>query len=160
MSLNVRTLPDPWMALGIALHFVARREPFSRFPAGELVRTLAGQVHRGHYLLAFDTSSNPAKVVGYCGWALYDNAQADRLVTSSEPLPDGLASGGDVVWMLTAVVEDRAAFHELRRRTRTLYPGHRLMAIRHKAGGRRIVLDRPTVGAPAGRPDEGGGLLR
>lgn len=141
MPMTVRTFPDPWMALGIAVHFVAKREPFAQFPAGDLTRTLAAQTRRGHYLFALDTNVRPAKVRGYCGWALFTTDVADRCAQASGPLPDGLEAGGDVVWLLTAAVENSSAYSALQRELRSLYPGHRLMAVRHKSG-RRIVLER------------------
>ena len=63
-------------ALGVAAHFVAKFDTFGRFPAADLVRTLNGQINRGHYLFALDASADPARVIGYFGWALYDQAVA------------------------------------------------------------------------------------
>jgi hypothetical protein len=142
MGLVVKKVRDPWLALGLAAHFVAKREPFSRFPAGELIRTLGAQAQRGHYLFALDASANPARVIGYFGWALYEHELAERFAATGAPPPDELAGSGDVVWMLTAVAEDRRAFFALAKGTRALYPNHRLMAVRHKAGGRTIRFDQ------------------
>jgi hemolysin-activating ACP:hemolysin acyltransferase len=146
----VKKIPGPWLALGLAARFVAKREPFSRFPAGDLIRTLNGQIQRGHYLFALDTSADPARVVGYLGWALYDNAVAERFAATGVPPSDELATGADVVWILTAVAEDRGAFSALSKHARALYPTHRVMAIRHKSGGKRVVtLDQSRERAKA-----------
>jgi hemolysin-activating ACP:hemolysin acyltransferase len=146
MALEVRKLPDRWRALGLAAHFVAKRDTFGRFPASDLIRTLSGQIERGHYLFAFDTSTNPARVCGYIGWSLYDVAAAERFAQTSVPPPD-LASGGDVVWILTAVAESRGAFVAMIKALRALYPAHRVMGIRHKPD-RRVMFDRRRARDP------------
>lgn len=145
MTIMVKKIPDAWVAIGLAAHFVAKREPFSRFPAGDLIRTLSNQVHRENYLFALDIVANaarPARVIGYFGWALYDEAVAERFAATGVPPPDELTTGGDVIWILTAAAENRGAFFALAKATRALYPAHRVMAIRRKAGGRRVTLDQ------------------
>lgn len=106
----------------MAAHFVAKREPFSRFPAGDLIRTLSAQIRKGHYLFALDPAVKPVRVVRYLGWALYDHAVAERFAATGVPPSDGLPTGGDVVWILTAVAEK--------------------MGVRHKAGGKRVKFDQ------------------
>jgi hemolysin-activating ACP:hemolysin acyltransferase len=142
MAVVVRTVRDPWMALGLAAHFVARRETFGRFSASELIRTLNAQITRKHFLFAFDTSTDPARVIGYFGWTLYDHTSAERFAATGKPPPGDLASGGDVLWILTSVAENKSAFFALVKATRALYPSHRVMAIRHKPGGKRVLLDQ------------------
>lgn len=142
MPVTVRKMPNTWMALGLAAHFVAGNETFGGFPASELIRTLEGQIRRGHYLFALDTSTDPGRVVGYFGWALYDDAEAERFAASGAPPARERADGGSVLWILTAAATSRAAFFALVRATRALYPTHRVMAVRHKTGGRRIVFDQ------------------
>jgi hemolysin-activating ACP:hemolysin acyltransferase len=141
MAITVKKIPGLWLALGLAAHFVAKREPFSNFPASDLIRTLNGQIQREHYLFAFDTTTEPARIVGYFGWALYDHTVAERFSTTSIPPSDELSNGNDVVWILTAVAENRQAFFALIKSMRALYPSYRMMAVRHKAGGRRVVFD-------------------
>lgn len=138
LSIEVRALPGRWPALGVAAHFVARREPFARFPAGELLRTLSGQVERGHALFAFAG----ATVVGYLGWAMYDSAAADRFARTGVP-PTADPVDGEVVWVLTAAAERDAALAALIRGLRRRYPGRRAMGMRHRAGGARVVFDQP-----------------
>jgi hypothetical protein len=142
MTLEVRKIADRWRALGLAAHFVAKHEPFSRFPAGDLIRTLNAQVQRGHYLFALDTSSDPARVTGFFGWSLYHQAAAERFAATGVPPTDELTSGGDVAWLVTAVADSRPAFFALAKAARALYPNHRVMGIRHKRDGRRIIFDQ------------------
>lgn len=142
MAIVVRKAPGPWVALGLAANFVARHEPFSRFPAADLVRTLSGQVHRGHYHFALDDSGKPARVLGYFGWALYDDEEAERFATTGAAPPGERASGGTVLWVMTAAAVDRAAFFTLVKATRALYPDHRVMAVRNKPTGQKVVLDQ------------------
>jgi hemolysin-activating ACP:hemolysin acyltransferase len=142
MTLAVKKIPDRWRALGLAANFVAKHEPFGRFPAGDLIRTLSAQVQRGHCLFALDTSNDPARVVGYVGWSLYDHAAAERFAATGVPPAEELANGGDVVWVLTAVADTRSGFFALAKAARALYPAHRVMGIRHKRDGRRITFDQ------------------
>jgi hemolysin-activating ACP:hemolysin acyltransferase len=151
MTLIVRKMPGKWPALGVAAHYLCRREPFSRFPAGELIGTLNGQLQRGHYLFVLDDATRPAKVVGYAGWALYDHAAAERYAATGAPPAEELAEGGDVAWILTAAADSRPAFFALLREMRRLYPQHRAMAVRHK-GGRRVLFDRWPPGHRDNRP--------
>jgi len=152
LNLVIKKVPGPWLALGVAAHFVARLETFGRFPAADLIRTLNGQISRGHYLFALDASADPARVVGYFGWALFDQAVGERFAATGMPPPDDLASNGDVLWILTAAAQDRSAFFALVKATRALYPHHRVMAVRHKPGGRRIVLDQSRARVRARKP--------
>jgi hypothetical protein len=141
MAIVVKTMSNRWLALGLAAHYVASRAPFGGFTAGDLVRTLSGQVERGHYLFALDTGTDPARVVGYYGWALYPHAIAERFAAVGAPPPDDDGRKGEVVWILTAAAEDRVAFFALAKAARARYPHHRVMAIRHKQH-RRVLFDQ------------------
>jgi hypothetical protein len=154
MTITVKKIPGLWLALGLASHFVAKREPFSSFPASDLIRTLSGQIQRDHYLFALDTSTDPARVIGYFGWALYDHAAAERFAATAIPPSDELLKGSDVVWILTAVAENRRAFFALIKGLRALYPTYRAMAIRHKAGGKRVLFDQSRERIKAKRPPD------
>jgi len=153
LMVQVVTLPSPTLALGTALHFVARREPFASFRAADLVSTVNGQVQRGHYRFAVDGQ----RVLGYVGWALYDADVAARAAAGGHPPPtSAMTQGADVVWILTAVSTTPAAFVALVRALRAAYPDLRMMGVRHKPGPHgerreRIVFDRrPCDDAPAG----------
>jgi hemolysin-activating ACP:hemolysin acyltransferase len=142
MPITVQKMATPWTALGLAAHFVARHDTFGRFPAADLIRTLSAQIHRGHYLFALDVSTDPARVLGYIGWALYDDAQAERFAATGVPPAQERADGGTVVWIMTAAADSREAFFALAKAGRALYPTHRIMGIRHKANGRRVGFDQ------------------
>jgi hypothetical protein len=118
-----------------------RTRSVQRLRGGDLVRTLSGQVERGHYLFALDTGTDPARVVGYYGWALYPQAVAERFAMVGAPPPEDPGREGEVVWILTAAAEDRAAFFALAKAARARYPHHRVMAIRHKPH-RRVLFDQ------------------
>lgn len=136
--MEVRTLPGRLVALGAAAHFVSRHEPFASFPSSSLIRTLSSQVDRGHYRFAIEGQ----RVVGYIGWALYDEADAQAFERTGQSPPDERALGADVVWILTAAVSGAEALLPMYKALRALYPGRRLMGIRHKGGGRRMIFDR------------------
>lgn len=137
-DLSVRTLASPMTALGVAAHFVARHAPFDSFPAGALMRTLSGEIDRGHYRLALEGR----RVVGYLGWALYTTATAERFAATGRPPLDADEPGASVVWVLTAVSARPDALLALYRAVRAAHPGLLLMAMRHKPGGRRVVVRR------------------
>lgn len=145
--ISVQRVPDSWMALGLASHFIARRKPFGNYRADDLIRTLDGQIRRGHYVFALDTSQKVARVIGYLGWALYDLATAEQFAASGKPPATELADGGDVIWMLTVAADDRRALMAMTKATRALYPSHRLMGMRHKPGGRKVFFDQMPEGA-------------
>lgn len=139
--IKVVTLSHPGQALGSALHYVARREPFASFRAADLVATLSGEIDRGHYRFAIDG----ARVLGYLGWALYDAPVAARCAAGGHPPPPPqLAHGADVLWVLTAVSSTPAAFIAMVRAVRRAHPQLRWMGVRHKAG-RRFVFDRQPL---------------
>jgi uncharacterized RDD family membrane protein YckC len=99
---------------------------------------LSAQIEREHCLFALEG----ARVVGYLGWAMFDAAVAEPFARGAPPPPNALAQGRDVTWILTAVATHPAALMALVRALRAQYPGTRLMGVRHKAGGRRVVFDR------------------
>jgi hemolysin-activating ACP:hemolysin acyltransferase len=96
--IEIRRLKDPSTTLGVALHFLSQRDPFASFPARELVATVDGQIRRGTYLLAL----KEMRVVGYLGWALFDEATAADFARTMMAPSSSLIEGGDVVWVLTA----------------------------------------------------------
>jgi hemolysin-activating ACP:hemolysin acyltransferase len=144
MAITVKKISGVWLALGVAAHLLAKREPFANFRSSDLIRTLSAQIHSGHYLLALDSSTkaSDARVVGYLGWALYDHTAAEQFAATGAPPAEGLTEGGDVIWVLTFAAEDRHAFFELTKAARTLYPRHRVMGIRHKAGRKKVMFDQ------------------
>jgi hypothetical protein len=146
-GLSVRPLTGQWGRLGVALHFVARQEPFASFRSADLVSTLSAQIQREHCLFALDGE----RVVGYLGWAEYDAAVARRFAAGGAPPPNTLARGKDVVWILTAAATHDAALMALVRTLRSEHAGMRVMGIRHKPEGRRVVFDRAAREQAVGR---------
>lgn len=141
-ALTLRPLSGRWGRLGVALHFVARLAPFANFRSTELVATLDAQIQREHCLFAL----RGERVVGYLGWALYDAAVAERFARGGAAPANALAHGSDVAWILTAASVDGAALMALVRALRARYPAMRVMGIRHKGAGRRVVFDRAPRG--------------
>ncbi|MFB2552315.1 hypothetical protein [Ensifer soli] len=137
--MDVRRLRDPFTALGVALHFLGQRAPFSTFKAADLVSTVDGQIRREHYLMALDGQ----KVAGYIGWALFDNETADRLTATGEQPSNDLAAkfakGGDAVWLLTVAATRTDALRKLLAAGRSLYPGKRILGVRHGAAKDHLV---------------------
>lgn len=134
----IQTLPGRFQALGVALHFLARRPPFAGFTADQLVRTVDAQLVRGHARFAVEGK----RVVGFLGWALYDREDALGFARTGVPPDDAKAMGRDVVWVLTAAATGPRVLLALIEELRRLYPGRRVMGVRHKPRGRRVVFDR------------------
>lgn len=127
---------DPHRALGIATHFLAHRVPFARFRAGELLATLDGEICRKHYLFAFEGP----RVVGYLGWALFDEPTAERLAATMHPPSNELAArfatSGDVGWVLTAAAITPTTMHALAAAARQRHPVKYVYGVRHGPDGR------------------------
>lgn len=137
--LELRELASRSATIGTALQFLARRAPFRGFSAGTLVPTVAGQVTRGHYLLALEGR----RVAGYLGWAMYDREDALAFARTGTAPPEDRCQGRDVVWLLTLAATERAAMDLMLAEGRRRYAGLRVMGVRHKPGGRAVVFDQP-----------------
>ena len=135
-GLVVTRMKDNQAALGVALHFLGRRKPFAGFRAGELVATIARQVDTRRYMMAFDSG----RLVGFLGWDLFGAEAAERFAATMRPPRRGEEGGEDVVWLLIAAAEQRRALMLMLEAGRRLYPGRRVMGVRHKPGGRPVVF--------------------
>jgi hemolysin-activating ACP:hemolysin acyltransferase len=137
MALTVRRLGSRMAALGAAAQFVALRQPFAAFPAQHLIATLHGQIAREHYLFALDGQA----VRAYLGWAMFDEAVAERVLRTGQAPTLGEAASGDILWILTAAATDRAALLSCVNALRAQRPGGRVMGVRHRTNGRAAVFD-------------------
>jgi hypothetical protein len=136
-ELKILRIPDRYTALGIAAHFLARREVFTKFGFGELVTTIDGQIERAHYRFVFAGS----KLVGYVGYAVYAAADARAFAETGAPPPFDRATGSDVLWVLTLAVTEDAALDLIHRTLSREFAGKRVMAIRQKADGQRHFVN-------------------
>jgi hypothetical protein len=139
-GLVVTRMKDNQAALGVALHFLGRRKPFAGFRAGELIPTIARQVEARRYMMAFDGG----RLVGFLGWDLYGAEAAERFARTLQPPARGEEGGEEVVWLLIAAAEGRRALPLMLDAGRRLYPGRRVMGVRHKPGGKPVVF-RATI---------------
>ena len=135
---ELRQVEGRHLAMGLALPYLAARQPFAAFQAGELTRTVAGQILRGHYLMAFEG----ARLVGYLGWACYSPADAAAYARSLTAPPDDRANGQGVVWLLTAAATFPEALEAMLRGGRRRYMGWRVMGVRHRRNGSVVVFDQ------------------
>jgi hypothetical protein len=141
VTLTVRTIDQPYLALGIAVHFLARRDPFAGFRFGDLVHTVDGQVRRKHALFAFEGD----KVVGYLGWALCNERDALEFARTARPPPLDLTEEGDVVWLLTASAATTAALKAMIKVGKSLNIGRRVMGVRYKSAGKRVMFNQAIL---------------
>lgn len=136
---ELRRVEGRHLAMGLALPYLAARQPFAAFQAGELTRTVAGQILRGHYLMAFEG----ARLVGYLGWACYSPEDAAAFARSLQAPPDARADGQGVVWLQTAAAGSSPALGAMLAQGRARYGGWRVMGVRHRRNGRVVVFDQP-----------------
>lgn len=141
MTLRVRIIDQPYLALGIAVHFLARRDPFSGFRFSELVHTVDGQVRRKHALFAFDGD----RVVGYLGWALCTEAQAQEFARTGRAPVSFNGDEGEIVWLLTTAAITPSALKAMIAVGKSLNVGRRVMGVRHKGHGRPVVFSQTIL---------------
>lgn len=137
-QIAVRQVEGRHLAMGLALPYLAARQPFAAFKAGELTRTVAGQILRGHYAMAFEAN----RLVGYLGWACYGPEDAAAYARTLEAPPDDRADGHGVVWLLTAAATFPAALDAMLRDGRRRYRGWRVMGVRHRRNGAVVRFNR------------------
>ena len=138
-ALTIREIDNPYIGLGIAAHFLARRTPFSGFRFGDLVQTLDVQLRRHHARFAFEGE----RVVGYIGWALYDTEDAQHFARTGQPPPLDRPDGADVLWVLTVAAVAPQVAKTLTGTVLNLNVGKRVMGVRYKPSGKRVVFDQP-----------------
>ncbi|MFY9294381.1 MAG: hypothetical protein WAP03_27400 [Methylorubrum rhodinum] len=138
MAITIRALDPSYTTLGIALHFLARRAPFSGFRFGDLTQTVDDQIRRGHALFAFDDR----RVVGYLGWHLYGLAEAREFARTGRPPPLDRPDGADVAWVMTAAAAAPETLVALVEAGKARNIGRRAMGVRYKKTGRRVVFDQ------------------
>lgn len=138
MAITIRALDPSYTTLGIALHFLARRAPFSGFRFGDLTQTVDDQIRRRHALFAFDDR----RVVGYLGWHLYDLAVAREFARTGRPPPLERPDGADVAWVMTAAAAVPETLVALVEAGKACNIGRRAMGVRYKKNGRRVIFDQ------------------
>jgi hemolysin-activating ACP:hemolysin acyltransferase len=135
MSFAARRLADTGAALGAAAAFVAARPPFDQFPAGALLRTLRGQVRRGHYLLLL----KGPRLCAYAGWGMVTEAEEAALLRQGL-VPGGSLTAGDRVWIQILAATDGPALRALIRALRAEHRGRRAFGLRHRPGAPPRIL--------------------
>lgn len=138
MTLLVTQMNRPEVALAAAAHFLARRAPFDRYPFGAMTLSLDHQARSKTYLFALEGQ----KVVGYVGWVMLDAARARAFARDGRVPGPGDTGGDDVLWILVAGADSRQALEAMLAAGRQRYAGKRVMGVRHKPGGRKVVFDQ------------------
>ena len=137
MAITIAQMNRPEAALAAAVHFLARRQPFDRFGFGAMALSLDTQIRQKTYLFALDG----AKVRGYLGWIMLDTARAEAFAREGRVPRFDETGGEDVAWLLIVAAVERAALKAMIAAARRRYPGKRVMGVRHKPNGQKIVFD-------------------
>jgi hypothetical protein len=132
----VSQMKTPTAALAASAHFLARRKPFAGFGFGEMVLSLDTQAKNGHYLFAL----KGPKVTGYIGWTMLDAAVAEDFANAGRTPSAAQSNGNDVAWLLVAASETRADLNAMLKAARARYRGKRVMGVRHKPNGKKVVF--------------------
>jgi len=96
------------MALGLAVEHLMTKPAFARLPFGHWARILTGQIRRGHYFFV----AEPKRIVGFCGWALASEAEAETWISGSAAAANIVGETGDCI-VLNAWSADTPAVHRL-----------------------------------------------
>jgi hemolysin-activating ACP:hemolysin acyltransferase len=137
MTITVTQIKRPDAALAAAAHFLARRSPFDQFGFGAMTLSLDTQIKHNTYLFAVDGP----KVVGYIGWIMLDATRAEAFARQNRIPRFDEAGGDDVAWLLVVAATNRDALKHMLAAARRRYPGKRIMGVRYKPDGKRIVFD-------------------
>ena len=140
MPITVTQMNKPEAALAAAVHFLARRAPFDGFKFGPMTLSLDAQVKQQTYLFAIDG----LKVAGYIGWVMLDTARAEAFAREGRMPRFDETGGGDVAWILVAAATSRAALLAMLNAAKRKYPGKRVMGVRYKTDGKRVLFDQPN----------------
>ncbi len=123
-GLKTLTFENRAMALGLAVEHLMMKPAFARLPFGHWSRILTGQIRRGHYFFV----ASPKRIVGFCGWALASEAEAETWISGSAAAAAIIGDGGDCIvlnaWSADTPEAHRVLLDELRirgRGNRTLY---------------------------------------
>ncbi len=107
-------LDDDYKALGLAVSLMMADPSFGRLPFGHWSKILTGQIRRKHYLFA----SEGKDVTGFLGWALTDEANADRWLTQRGEISFEDSQNGDCVlinaWLAKSDRTNRFLLDQLR----------------------------------------------
>jgi hemolysin-activating ACP:hemolysin acyltransferase len=85
---------DIHVTLGIACRLMMHQPAFSDLPFGSWMGVLVGQAERGHVRFFIDRAE---AVVGFFGYAICMQADADAWAFRNAPLTDAQSRGGDCV---------------------------------------------------------------
>lgn len=145
MAIAVTQMNRHDAALAAACHFLARRKPFDTWGFGMMTLSLDTQIKQKTYLFAIDE----VKVVGYLGWVMLDAARAEAFAREDRTPRFDETGGEDVAWILVAAAASRQALKLMLDAAARRYPGKRVMGVRYKPGGTRVVFN--SVNRPRSR---------
>lgn len=113
-TLRAGRLADDYKALGVAVSLMMADSSFGRLPFGHWARILAGQIKRKHYLIATEGKD----VTGFLGWALTDEANAERWLAKKGEISFEQSVAGDCLlinaWLAKTDRTNRFLLEQLR----------------------------------------------
>ncbi|HEY0909237.1 MAG TPA: hypothetical protein VGD75_03290, partial [Bradyrhizobium sp.] len=129
------------IAMGLAVEFLMRQPAFAKLPFGRWSGILLGQIKRGHYYFVVDERRS---VHGMLGWALTNQATAERWIKGRMQMRSEDCQEGDCVVVNVLAVESSAANRAVAEAAIKVFEGKRLFyAKRYYADGRTRPMCHP-----------------
>jgi hemolysin-activating ACP:hemolysin acyltransferase len=114
-GLRIKRFDNRATALGLAVNYLMNKPAFARLPFGHWSRILAGQIRRGHYFFVCTEKG----VVGFAGWALGSEAEAEAWASGSPSAQAMEGTTGDCIvlnaWAAESNDINRFLLNEMRR---------------------------------------------
>ena len=140
-GLRTLTFDNRAMALGLAVEHLMTKPAFGRLPFGHWGRILTGQIRRGHYFFVADSK----RIVGFCGWALASEAEAEAWMTGRPEAAHIVGDTGDCM-VLNAWSADTPEAHQIvREELRIRGRGSRMLYAKRDYKDGRVRPLRMTV---------------
>src|ERR1043165_8474797 len=110
VKLRIFKPANPAAALGLAVSYLMTKPAFANLKFGDWSRILVGQINRGHYRFALDSTNT---VQGFMGWALAPQELAEGWLDGRRPLSFAESEDGDCIVLNAWSANTNAVTHFL-----------------------------------------------
>lgn len=145
--LRAGRIDDEYKALGVAVSLLMSDANFARLPFGQWSRVLAGQIRRRHYLFVVDGK----ETVGFLGWALTDEAHAERWLAGEGELSFENSLAGECLLINAWLARSNAVNRFILGQIRSIGKEQTMVYAKRFYGNRRVRKVKLPVNAFVGR---------